>query len=284
MVSSPLWGSEFIHLVLLFPGVGPEKCPPVEPGLGESSPLEKDVLAALGSCSSSAPKWGPPVLEEIVRRFDPVLVEGLPAESRAALELKFQVPANAGLLAAPRLNLEIRGTLSSSSVGRDAVLESFQSAVGHCGAGILLALEGLSVRPGDRLEAISSLSDALRLLCDAHFAVTQERQRAVLPHLARELHDQLAHSSRDEFLFGSSFSESVRQAAASKKLSEQIRKPADRRRSTPQGSGNARAPVRRTRRTGAAPQQRFRQRPQSAWGRRGPPRRQKAPTQTAQQK
>ncbi|XP_014229121.1 uncharacterized protein LOC106653966 [Trichogramma pretiosum] len=139
-----------------------------------------------------------------------IVLEGLPAEEKAALTSKYSVAKRAHILQAPRLNPELRLVAGPRALERDQLLASQQSQLG---SGLKALARGLASLRGcteieknpSVVEALGQLEDASRLLLDAHRDASRARRlemRADLRHEARDALDGAATNDEDGWLFG----------------------------------------------------------------------------------
>lgn len=105
---------------------------------------------------------GPPLLAEVVRRWEQVIKRGLEEKVKAEIVLKYPIPENFPLLNAPKLNPEVALQEKPSSIQRDGRLSALQHQTGAILAALgssLTKLLGQDPNP-DILQITELVNDA----------------------------------------------------------------------------------------------------------------------------
>ncbi|XP_060803745.1 uncharacterized protein LOC106132281 [Amyelois transitella] len=137
--------------------------------------------------------------------------------------------------------MEISAAIAEMVRLRDKKVESYRQQLGSGITAVSKAMSSLMT--GDnKIEAIKTLSDGCRILCDLHHSQTQSRIKMITPGLAKSFLNVIQDSDRDETLFGISLPEKIKASKSIEKQGLQIKKPVPVRQ--PPASQNTPAPVR----------------------------------------
>ncbi|XP_063386167.1 uncharacterized protein LOC134672196 [Cydia fagiglandana] len=178
--------------------------------------LPQDILAALGEGGQDDDaNYGAEIKSEIVKIIDTILTDGMNKEMHESLS-KTKIPRNVKLLDAPKLNTEFAGFLNNSMTNRDNLLKDRQQDLGRAIALVTQTINDLTKKDFDKLQAIKSLSDSIRLLSNLHFNYTQIRRKLIAPFMDKSLTQNLNENKRSEFLY-SKLEESVKTSSAMKR-------------------------------------------------------------------
>ncbi|KYN03291.1 hypothetical protein ALC62_05872 [Cyphomyrmex costatus] len=200
---------------------------------------------------------------------------GLDADERRRLLTTYEVKGSLATISAPRLNKVILATQGPnfSVLKRDEHQVASQSQVAAClnalGSGLSTLLSLESSLPESAVTAIGQMSHAALLLADLQYRLSLHRRAFIKPILNLLGKTTADTSSIDEWLFGATFAEDIKDAQACEKAGRGLLK------STPAASkaakhqplrqlpikqatsaGNERAPVQKSSqkpRTGARP-------------------------------
>lgn len=187
--------------------------------------LDPDVLMALGESVEDAPKFGPPIHENLAKIWQQILKKGLTKESKEKIMKNYTIPENCPLLQAPNLNAEIAAAITEMSKNRDKKIKMAQQQLGVGLTAINQALT-LLITSDDKVpvQAIKMISDGCRILSDLHFMETQARTKLLVPGLEKSFLNILKDTERDDTLFGSKLSDQIRASKAVEKQGLQIKK------------------------------------------------------------
>ncbi|KAK2578095.1 hypothetical protein KPH14_012234 [Odynerus spinipes] len=94
--------------------------------------IDEKALEILGKRLTIDKAVGPPICEELVSRWSEILAVGLPKEDRAALLLKYGTPSNCPAVNPPKLNPEVKVSLTEPVTNRDARLVAKQDKMTAC--------------------------------------------------------------------------------------------------------------------------------------------------------
>lgn len=81
--------------------------------------LDPEVLEAIGKRLDTNIQKGPPIHDDIFVRWNDIMKEGLPKEEIKELFKKYGIPENCSLVEPPKLNPEIKASLSEPLTKRD---------------------------------------------------------------------------------------------------------------------------------------------------------------------
>lgn len=185
--------------------------------------LDPEILVALGESTEDAPKFGPPIHENLAKIWQQILKKGVPKEAKEKLLNEYSIPENCPLLQAPKLNVEIAAAITDMSRNRDKKIESAQQQLGVGIAAINRALTIL-VTSDEKVQAIKLISDGCRILSDLHFTETQVRTKMLLPGLEKSFLNIIKDAERDDTLFGSKLSDQIKASKVIEKQGLQIKK------------------------------------------------------------
>lgn len=197
--------------------------PPAPPPALPEPPLDPDILSALGETTDEGPIWGQEIHNNLAQLWLPLLKKGMVKEMRNQILKQYLIPGNCTLLQAPKLNIEISAAVPEMVKLRDNKVESSQQQLGAGITAISKAMTSL-ITSDNKLEAIKTLSDGCRILCDLHHIETQARIKMVTPGLAKPFLNVIQDSERDETLFGSTLPDKIKASKTIEKQGLQIKK------------------------------------------------------------
>ncbi|XP_063374263.1 uncharacterized protein LOC134661940 [Cydia amplana] len=178
--------------------------------------LPQDILAALGEGGQDDDtNYGAEIKSEIGKIINTILTDGTNEEMQESLS-KTKIPRNIKLLDAPKLNTEFAGLLNNSMTNRDNILKDRQQDLGRAIALVTQTVNDLTKKDFDKLQAIKSLSDGIRLLSNLHYNYTQIRRKLIASFMDKSLTQNLSENKRSEFLY-SKLEESVKTSSAMKR-------------------------------------------------------------------
>lgn len=186
--------------------------------------------------------------EEISKRVEDILRNGIPVEIKEQLLKSCPIPQNMVLLEAPQLNPELEGVLAATIKSRDKRIEERQNTLGIALGRILKVTNMMTFNTFEKLEVIRILSEASRILSELHFEHTNLRRKNIIPNLDKNLIQTIENVKRDKYLFGENLSTHIKTSNEIKKSAGSVLKssnkpPVRKPRGEPHGvQGNYRAP------------------------------------------
>ncbi|XP_013174283.1 PREDICTED: uncharacterized protein LOC106122742 [Papilio xuthus] len=115
--------------------------------------------------NQNTPKFGPKIHDKLAQLWQKILRKGLGKEAKDKLVKSYLISKNRSLLQAPKMNPEISAAVSDVSRRRDKKIKAVQQQLGQGISALTKGLE-LLLDDGNKLQAISFLSNSCRLLCD----------------------------------------------------------------------------------------------------------------------
>lgn len=197
--------------------------PLVTPPALPEAPLDPDILSALGEATDDGPIWGQEIHNNLTQLWLPLLKKGMGKEMRDKILKQHLIPSNCTLLQAPKLNIEISAAVPEMVRLRDKKVETSQQQLGAGITAISKAITSL-ITSDNKIEAIKTLSDGCRILCDLHQSETQARIKMITPGLAKPFLNVIQDSERDETLFGSNLPDKIKASKTIEKQGLQIKK------------------------------------------------------------
>lgn len=201
-------------------------------------PLDPEVLSALGEATEQGPTWGDEVHNNLSQLWQPLLKKGMTKENKDKILKQYLIPSNCTLLQAPKLNIEISAAIVEMIRLRDKKVETNQQQLGLGITAISRAMTSL-LTTDNKIEAIKTLSDGCRILCDLHHVQSQARIKMITPGLAKPFLNVIQDSERDETLFGSSLPDKIKASKTIEKQGLQIKKTAPPARPSPAAAQSA---------------------------------------------
>ena len=173
--------------------------------------IDEKALEILGKYLAINKPPGPPICEEMVSRWTEILSLGLPKEDKATLLLKYGTPENCLGINPPKLNPEVKASLTEPITSRDTRLIAKQEKVTVCISalgGVLSKL--LCGETVERLPLIEVLSHAEKLLVDLQRDESLTRKALIVANLNASIKDALNDTVMDEWLFGKQLDENIK--------------------------------------------------------------------------
>lgn len=151
--------------------------------------LSDDVRAILGEDSSNRDKPNDKVHNVLIKNWTAVLKLGMPELIEEILK-KYSPPENFPSLKPPVLNSEIKRTMTEKARKKDNFQVKAQEKIGAAMHAIGLALSN-ELNRGKSMDttAVSFLSDAGRILADAHYNISITRRAFITPNVNRLVED-----------------------------------------------------------------------------------------------
>ncbi|KAJ8954121.1 hypothetical protein NQ314_007150, partial [Rhamnusium bicolor] len=192
------------------------------------TPLDEETLKILGYDKLASKKVGEQIHQNVAEIWNNILQSGLPLEIRSELINKYPPFANCILMEAPKLNVEVKRSVSEATIARDSRVANVQSRIcaGMSALGGVLELLLLGdLSPETSRQLIERTSDATRIFADVHFDQSQARRGLLKGALNKRLAETLSEISGDGWLFGSNLPERIKAAKALDRTSEELRMP-----------------------------------------------------------
>lgn len=189
-----------------------------------SEALPPEILDALGEPIGKAEILGPPINEEIAKRWGRVLVEGLTKETRDAIIKKTLIPENFDISKAPKLNLEISTVLSDNMKNRDKLFEKSQNQLGLGLAGLSNLASSLITEDLTKVDILKRLSEVSQIFLDLHHENTKQRRKLITSSLDKKFSATITDVKRDAFLFGTNLGEKIRATKTAEKSGLQVKR------------------------------------------------------------
>jgi hypothetical protein len=183
----------------------------------EDVELDEDVLNLLGDAPKTDKPLGKVIHKDVASRWQEILNKGLSKDIKDKLAQEYLVPNNCNMLVPPTLNPEAKAALPDALVKRDASLMIRQKQIALAMSALAQATDILIKQKFSASEVLKPISDAARVLCDAHFNETKMRRNFVISAINTNLKEALISSERDTFLFGENVSEKLKAAQAIQK-------------------------------------------------------------------
>lgn len=168
-------------------------------------------------------KSGDQIHKSIAEIWSTILQSGLSPECRNELIAEFPPFSNCALMEAPKLNLEVKASVTEASCSRDTRLASAQKRVCAAMSALGKVLTVLLSEGKNDQPIFAWTSAAARLLADIHHDQSQARRGLLKGFLNKELAETLTEASVDGWLFGSNLSERIKAAKALEKTSEDLK-------------------------------------------------------------
>lgn len=186
--------------------------------------LPQEILEALGEWKGKDEVFGPPIPDEIAKRWGCILVDGLTREQKQeGLEISL-VPENFKLAKAPLLNPEIIPVLSDSVKNRDKLLEKAQNHLGYGIAGLTNLACSIINGDTDKIELLKKISDINKILLDLHYENTKTRRKLVITSLDKKFTQLITDVKRDTYLFGANLGEKIKASKTAERSGLQIKR------------------------------------------------------------
>ncbi|XP_047021797.1 uncharacterized protein LOC124635322 [Helicoverpa zea] len=210
------------------PTVSPEPVPstskePVGANNNQES-LPQEILEALGDSKGKDEVFGPPIPDEIAKRWGCILVDGLTKEQKQEVWEKSLVPENFKLAKAPLLNPEIIPVLSEPIKNRDKLLEKAQNHLGRGIAGLTNLTCSIIDGDTDKIQLLKKISDINKILLDLHYENTKTRRKLVITSLDKKFTQLITDVKRDTYLFGANLGEKIKASKTAERSGLQIKR------------------------------------------------------------
>ena len=137
---------------------------------------------------------------------------------------------------APILNEEVILGMTDGAVKRDAFFAGHQNLAGSALSLVSAVLQDIfddKVRPLQRKEILSRLSESIKLLAELMRGLSITRKSFITPGFEKNMRSTLEKTTPDEFLFGKKLQDLVTGTEALVKVSKQIKPPPAKKRTEP---------------------------------------------------
>lgn len=167
--------------------------------------------------------------QNIVEIWNHILSSGLSQEQRTELINKYPPFSNCLGMQVPKLNVEVKKSISEANLARDTRISHVQSRI--CAGlsalgGILELLLSGDISTDVSHQIMERTGDAARILADVHFDQSQARRGVLKGILNKKLAETLSEKSEDGWLFGDNLAERIRAVKALNKTAEELKIPA----------------------------------------------------------
>lgn len=184
----------------------------------------------------------PDIHKDFVVRWQEILLKGLPPAEKKRLLDKYPPPKNCTSIDPPKLNPEVKVTLTETIIKKDARVVDRQERIAACLASLGKSLTSiLKANRSEDLALLENLSDAARLLADVQHDDSLIRRSLILSNLNASLKDTLNATVVDE-LFGKNLEVQLKAAKLLEQSSQVLKPEAKPKSSVPK---NAKGPPRR---------------------------------------
>ncbi|RVE53055.1 hypothetical protein evm_002353 [Chilo suppressalis] len=206
--------------------------------------LPQDILDALGDAATKDEVLGPPISEEIAKRWGKVIIDGMTKEAKEAAVKKILIPENFLVLKVSQLNIEISAVLSGSIKYRDKLLQRNQNQLGLGIAGFSNLASSLIKEDIVKVEILQKLSEINQLFLNLHYESTKHRRKLITSSLDKKFSMMISDVKRDDFLFGVNLGEKIKATKTAERSGLQIKRPVIATPTTSRQQGNWRGPPR----------------------------------------
>ncbi|KAM0724744.1 hypothetical protein ACS0PU_009128 [Formica fusca] len=214
------------------PSLGNQETDPVGQGNGSIiEDLDLDILEVIGKRVAEVRVLAPSIPRSIAVRLEDILKKGLPKEEKEKLIKEHAPPKNCVLIDPPKLNEEIKVSVSETATKRDDRIVEKQKKISAC-----LALLGSAVvdvinnEKSDNLKVsdpqmalIRKLSEAARLMADLQRDETLTRRSLILAAISSLQRETLDSVTADEWLFGHKLGERLKAAKTIEKSGKDLK-------------------------------------------------------------
>ncbi|XP_031328845.1 uncharacterized protein LOC116170229 [Photinus pyralis] len=206
--------------------------------------IPSEFLTLLGQSTEPAVTLHNELHVELVSRWENILKSGLDPQVANDLISKYPPAENCKVIGVPKLNPEIETAMTEQHKQRDKRLAETQGRLAAALAAIGRSLTILLTQEGSDLglTLIEYLSDASRLLSDAHHQESEARRFLVASGLNKQCRETIAAAPIGEWLFGNDLTERMKAAKTLERSSTEFKptKPKPIIKNFPKRQGNAR--------------------------------------------
>ncbi|XP_066584838.1 uncharacterized protein [Prorops nasuta] len=186
--------------------------------------LDMEVLEILGEDPSLSQAIKVEIHPSLTNRWEFLIQNGVKEEEKKLLLKKY---SRKHFLDAVKFNPEIALTMSQSANKREDHFMEVQQLAGSALIAIGAVLKNvLEEKDGiDKLGLIEGLTDAGKMLANLHNSQTKARKAFILPVMNKNFREILEKTKTDEFLFGKSLSEKLKEIKPVEKVVQNIKVP-----------------------------------------------------------
>ncbi|XP_048489362.1 uncharacterized protein LOC125491428 [Plutella xylostella] len=187
--------------------------------------VDMELLQTLGELEPEAMEWGEDVHDNIAKRYQITLANGLKKDIKEELGKKYLFPKNVPLCKAPTLNPEIATLLFEQNRNRDKTIMTKQDQLGKALSALGTAMSSLIKKNPDIPVVLRTLNDCSLLLADSHYAESYTRRSLIIPLVDKALIEPLKERKRDSLLFGENLGQMVQNSRGIKRTSNLMQGP-----------------------------------------------------------
>lgn len=160
--------------------------------------FDSELLKSLDDFEDEPLEWGENIQNDIAKRFERVLLQGLKKEEKTDLTKRYLFLKNSPSTKAPVLNPELAtNTLQEPAKTRDKRLSEKQNQLGRALAALGAAMTALLKKNVDKSDVMRKLNDAGKFLCDSHYTETETRRALIIPLIDKSLVESFKERKRD---------------------------------------------------------------------------------------
>nr|CAH7752371.1 unnamed protein product [Callosobruchus chinensis] len=183
-----------------------------------------NITSILGEDEIPEKCFSGPILEELVPRYEKVLLGGMKDETRVELIKKYLPPENMKAIVPPKINPEVKVAVQENAIQRDNRLSKTQEQLAAVISALVQFTSDLAKKGGEEnLGYIATSNDALRLLCDVFHHESVSRRELLLLNVNKDLKETLKNTAISELLFGTELETTIEAAKKLEKSGEQLK-------------------------------------------------------------
>nr|CAH7716349.1 unnamed protein product [Callosobruchus chinensis] len=145
-----------------------------------SLPEAVNITSILGEDEIPEKCFSGPILEELVSRYEKVLLGGMKEETRVELIKKYPPPENMKAIVPPKINAEVKVAIQENAIQRDKDCPKYKNGL---------------PRGEENLGYIATSNDGLRLLCDGFHHESVSRRELLLLNVNKDLKETLSRAT-----------------------------------------------------------------------------------------
>lgn len=188
--------------------------------------LDIEILEAIGNRVAEDRVLAPPIPKSIAVRLEDIIKKGLPKEEREKLIKEHAPPKNCLFFDPPKLNEEVKVSVTETSQKRDERIIEKQKKITAClalmGSAIVDIIKDIKVDK-EKLSLIKKISEASRLLADLQKDETVTRRKVILAVINSSQKEVLETSTTDEWLFGQKLGDRLKAAKSIERSSKDLK-------------------------------------------------------------
>lgn len=177
----------------------------------------------LGADPLTTDKTGPEIHEEILKRWQVFLGQGIPRGDKEDLTAKYPRPSNFELLVVPDINPEVRVLLDEASLKSDNFLSKLQEQVVVGLGAMAIPLNSMFSNPTTESNILlEPLVDSAMVLLNVHYSLSLYRRYLLLPKLNAHTRKAVENTPVGKLLFGEDLTEKVKSIQSVRKASLEL--------------------------------------------------------------